>query len=447
MPLRGKLRPTGPLAVALAAGLVVRLARIARDPLMHPDGPAYLDLAGGLLRGKILSALGGYYSPLYPAAVAGLAATGLPLELAGRATALLAGLAALPLLHALVRRLMDERAADAALLVAAVHPELVKASAQVLPETLAGALLLAWLVARRAAQAGAFAGATYLARPEGVLLLPLGLWRRRRERLAALALYTGAALVVMAPALLALRAVSGHWQLSPREARIAGLSGVPGATTLVAAALRAPGALLARMTVGVARQALYDVKAVGPLCLVPFAVGLGTARAGRWPLAIAAWFTALPLALNPSPRYAVPLVPLFLPWTGAGLVALGARLGRLARPAGAALGIALVGQALWMSHPFDRACSREVSGLVLERYGPGQALVALDGRFAYGAHGRALVPATTDPDAALTLARQSGARLWLTRPAWIPRSWTPPAGARVVAKPCGGTFVLFELGG
>src|SRR4029077_8226960 len=113
-----------------------------------------LDLAGGLLRGKILSALGGYYSPLYPAAVAGLAATGLPLELAGRATALLAGLAALPLLHALVRRLMDERAADAALLVAAVHPELVKASAQVLPETLAGALLLAWLVARRAALAG-----------------------------------------------------------------------------------------------------------------------------------------------------------------------------------------------------------------------------------------------------------------------------------------------------
>jgi hypothetical protein len=251
----------------------------------------------------------------------------------------------------------------------------------------------------------------------------------------------------MAPALHALRAASGHWQLSPREARIAGLSGVPGATTLVAAALRAPGALLARMAVGVARQALYDVKAVGPLCLIPFAVGLGTARAGRWPLAVAAWFTALPLALNPSPRYAVPLVPLFLPWMGAGLVALGVRLGRLARPAGAALGIALVGQALWMSHPFDRACSREVSGLVLERYGPGQALVAIDGRFAYGAHGRALVPATTDPDAALGLARRSGARLWLTRPAWIPRSWTPPAGARVVAKPCGGTFVLFELGG
>src|SRR5262249_62434718 len=131
---------------------------------------------------------------------AGPAATGLPLEVAGRATALIAGLAALPLLHALVRRGVGERAADAAVLVAAVHPALVKASAQVLPETLAGALLLAWLVARGAGVAGAFAGGTYLARPEGVLLLPLGLWRLRRGRLGALLVYAGAAVAVTAPA-------------------------------------------------------------------------------------------------------------------------------------------------------------------------------------------------------------------------------------------------------
>src|SRR5207248_8752622 len=124
MPLGGKLRPGSPLAVALAAGLVVRVARLLRDPLMHPDGPAYLGLASGLLHGKVLAVLGGYYSPLYPAAVAGLAASGLRLELAGRATALLAGLAALPLVHALVRRLAGERAADAAVLLAAVHPAL-----------------------------------------------------------------------------------------------------------------------------------------------------------------------------------------------------------------------------------------------------------------------------------------------------------------------------------
>ncbi len=432
MPLGGKLRPGGPLAAALAAGLVVRVARLLRDPLMHPDGPAYLELARALLRGKVLAVLGGYYSPLYPAAVAGLAATGLRLELAGRATALLAGLAALPLVHALARRCAGERAADAAVLVAAVHPALVKASAQVLPETLAGALLLAWLVARRAGVAGALAGAAYLARPEGVLLLPLGLWR---------------AVAVMAPALIALRAETGHWQLSPREARLALLSGVPGATTLAEAALRNPAALLARMAEGVARQVLYDATALGPLLAIPFLLGVGAARETRTPLAVAAWFTALPLALNPSPRYAVPLVPLLLPATAAGLLALGERLGRHARVATAALGVALVVQALWVSHPFDAACSREVSRLVLERYGPNQALVAVDGRFAYGAAGRALVPPTTDPKDALALARRSGAHLWLTRPAWIRPPWTPPADAHAVARPCGGTFVLFEVGG
>jgi hypothetical protein len=446
MAQRGKLRPGGPLAAALAVGLVVRVARLLRDPLIHPDGPAYLDLASALLHGKVLRVLGGYWSPLYPTAVAGLAAIGLPLELAGRAAALLAGFAALPLLHVLVRRGVGERAADAAVLVAAVHPALVKASAQVLPETLAGALLLAWLLARRAGVAGALAGAAYLARPEGALLLPLGGWRLRRAGLRALVLYAGAAVAVMAPALIAVRAETGHWQLSPREARLALLSGMPGATTLTEAALRNPPALLARMAKGVARQVLYDATALGPLLVIPFL--LGTAVPGtRGPLAVAAWFTALPLALNPSPRYAVPLVPLLLPATAAGLLALGERLRPHARVAAAALGLALVVQALWVSHPFDAACSREVSRLVLERYGPGQALVAVDGRFAYGARGRALVPPTTDPDVALALARRSGAHLWLTRPAWIRPPWTPPADTRAVARPCGGTFVLFELGG
>ena len=447
MPLRGNARPVAPIAAALAVGLLARVIELLRDPLIHPDGPAYLGLASELLRGRVVAALGGYYSPLYPAAIAGVAAAGLPLELAGRLAALLAGLAALPLLHALVRRVVDERAADVAVLVAAVHPALVKASAQVLPETLAGALLLAWLVARRAGVAGALSGAAYLARPEGALLLPLGLWRLRRERAGALVCYAGVAVVVMAPALLALRVESGHWQLSPREGRLALLAGVPGAATLAEAALRAPVAMLARLRAGVARQVLYDATALGPLCAIPFVLGLRTARGSRWPLAVAAWFTALPLALNPSPRYAVPLVPLFLPATAVGLVALGERLGRHARVAAAALGVALVVQALWVSHPFDAVCSREVSRVVLERYGPGQALVAVDGRFAYGARGRALVPPTTDPADALALARRSGARLWLTRPAWIRPPWTPPADARAVARPCGGTFVLFELGG
>src|SRR5437773_12273227 len=51
--------------------------------------------------------------------------------------------------HAMVRSRLGERAAGAAVLVAALHPTLVKASAQVLPESLAAALLLAWMAALR----------------------------------------------------------------------------------------------------------------------------------------------------------------------------------------------------------------------------------------------------------------------------------------------------------
>src|SRR5439155_21922 len=64
-----------------------------------------------------------------------------------------------------------------------------------------------------------------------------------------------------------------------------------------------------------------------------------------------------------------------------------------------------------------------------------------------GLRDRAPVRPTPDREEALAPPRRSGARLWLTRPAWIRPPWAPPADARAVARPCGGTFVLFELGG
>jgi len=450
MPLRGISRQRALLLVALGVGIVVRLARVARDPLMHPDGPAYLDLATSLARGELLPVLGGYFSPLYPAAVAILAATGVGLERAGRLTAVLAGVALLPLVYAVTRRLLGEPAATATVLVAAVEPALVKSSAQLLPETLAGALLAGWLLALLAERdwrpvvAGMLAGATYLARPEGVMLVPLGLWRLRRRPRGAL-LYLAVAALVMAPALLALRIERGHWQISPREGRIAARSG---ATTLMGAAAQHPVRFLGGTVAGAARQVAYDAKTLGPLLWVPFVAGLRVATgADRWPLVVVLWFTGLPLAINPSPRYAVPLLSCLLPWAGAGIVALGERLGRRARPAAAVLAVGLLVQTLWVSHPFDAACSREVSALLLGRYGPGQALVAVDGRFAYGARGKAIVPRTTNPAEALALARRHGARLWLTRPAWIAPPWTAPPDVRPVARPCGGAFVLFDLDG
>jgi 4-amino-4-deoxy-L-arabinose transferase-like glycosyltransferase len=454
----GRLRdPRTALGVALVLGIAVRLLRVGERPLIHPDGPAYLALAQALLAGDWATVLGGYYSPLYPITIAPLIAAGVPQEIAARLVAAAAGVLALPLLFHIVRRIGGDTIAIATVLVAAVHPALVKAAAQVQPETLAGLLLLAWGAVlmdarevRRVGAAGLLAGATYLARPEGVLLLAIGLvwlgWQRRTIRVAypLAAVYVIATVVVMAPAAIALHERTGTWQISRREAALTTRAGLPDQTTLAAAVRRHPGAMLGHWATGVARQTWNTVVAIGPVLALPLLVGLRT-MAPAWPLTIAAAFVVGPLALNPSPRYAVPILPLFLPWAGAGMLALIDRLGRRAAPACGLVALVLVVQSLWPEKRFDQACSREVSDLVLTRYGPGQALVAVDGRFAYLAEGKAVVPKTTRPDAALALARARRARLWLTRPWWLGKKFAVPPDIHEVARPCGGAFVLFEI--
>src|SRR5439155_1528162 len=124
-------------------------------------------------------------------------------------------------------------------------------------------------------------------------------WAVRRQHRAALVAYVVAALLLMSPALLALHARSGLWQLSPREARLAATAAVGAEPTLVATLVHHPVALLARTLVGGATQLVYDAKALGVLLAVPFVVGLAgaAARATVGPLLVAACFTALPLAL------------------------------------------------------------------------------------------------------------------------------------------------------
>src|SRR5262249_26513776 len=155
----------------------------------------------------------------------------------------------------------------------ALAPALVKASADVLPETLAALLLLATfdVLAGAAsvvafALAGALAGATYLARPEGVLVVVLGIVPAVvRRRPACLVAYALSALAVMAPALMALHARTGTWQLSPREAVIAARFGSGDQTSLVDVAVHHPVALVGRWAAGAARQVWNTVVALGPI--------------------------------------------------------------------------------------------------------------------------------------------------------------------------------------
>jgi hypothetical protein len=214
--------------------------------------------------------------------------------------------------------------------------------------------------------------------------------------------------------------------------------------TLAAALRDHPTALVRHWGVGVAEQTWDTVVALGVVLAIPFAVGLRTLPLA-WPLAVAALFVAGPLALNPSPRYAVPVLPLLLPWAGAGALALSDRLGRRAVAVGAFAAIALAVQGLWPTKQFDEQCSREVRDLLLTRWGPGQSLVAVDGRFAYVARGKAIVPKTTQPKVALAMARERGARLWLTRPEWLGEQFAAPPDVHEVARPCRGVFILYEI--
>ena len=428
--------PRTALAVALAAGAILRLVRVLERPLIHPDGPAYLGLAGAVLDGRWSAVFGGYYSPLYPIAIAPLHAAGVPVELAGRLTAALAGVLALPLLWLIARRLAGDAIAAATVLIAAAHPALVKSSGQVLPETLAGALLLAWGAVlmdargmRGAVLAGALAGATYLARPEGAFLLVLGAgWLALRRRPLATAAYVLVTVLVMAPAVVALQAPTGSWQISGREASATAQAGIGEEKTLTDALRTHPGTLARYWGLGVAEQTWDTAVALGAVLAVPFVVGLRMLPFA-WPLAVAALFVVGPIALNPGTRYDVPVLPLLLPWAGAGVLAIAAWFGRRAPAVIGAGALALAVLGVWPPKAFDERCSREVRDLLLTRYGAGQAIV----------------PKTTEPKVALAMARARGACLWLTRPEWLGTAFVVPPDVHEVARPCAGVFVLYEL--
>lgn len=182
------------LAVVFVLALATRATAAARVALIERDGIEYLAAAGSLARGDLRGALGHYYPPAYPAAVAlfsplagGAPLEGPPGERAGAAASAVSG-ALLAALVALAASLaLSRRSAVLAGLVAAVHPSSVEQGAKVTADPLFSALVLgavASLVAAFAragaspwrarillALGGALAAASYLARPEGLLVL------------------------------------------------------------------------------------------------------------------------------------------------------------------------------------------------------------------------------------------------------------------------------------
>lgn len=178
--------PPPPRSAWVLAGvaLLVRAAAALLDPVPPRDGIALAVTVRDLAGGSLDALLDASHPPLAALLAAPLAAAGAdPVAALTVVAVLCAAAAALPL-HALARRMFDGDAANGAVLLYAVTPPLVRIGSTALAEPplfLLGLLsvlaalraLRHWRPARDAALAGLWGGAAFLARPEGLALLPL----------------------------------------------------------------------------------------------------------------------------------------------------------------------------------------------------------------------------------------------------------------------------------
>jgi hypothetical protein len=348
--------------VLAGVALAVRLAAMFLDPVMPRDGVALAETVAAFANGDFSALTGGPLHPLALLLAAFPAALGVPPERALALVAALASAAAVIPMFLLTRRIVGrDDDASAACLLFAVAPPLVRTGSTALSEGLLLFFALASLhfaaralrhfhPARDAMLAGAFAGAAWLARPEGLALIPLvvlvclpsGGGRPLRGRLLAAALAPLAALLVAAPWLL-LRAFArgsagpfGGKDLAvlvgSRAATAAGGAATGVDPGVGASLFRAAGAVVEGMHPGVAIFVLVGLIALvrlprcgktwGPVALLGAA-----ALAFTGGLALLEWRYGYG-----GRRHAAAAATVLLPFAGVGFVATGRLLERAGGP-------------------------------------------------------------------------------------------------------------------
>jgi hypothetical protein len=413
------------LLAALALGVGLRAVRLAEHPFLHPDGPAYLVLARGP------TTLAGYYPPLYPAAIRLAHAARLGWEAAGRAVSFGAGAATIPVTAVLATAMLGAEAGAAAAVLAAVHPGLVHASAEVLAESLSGLVVALWALlllggpprGLKLVGGGLLAGLAALVRPEGIALVPLtalgaAAGAPRGSRLVRATVPLLAAAAILGPLVLSASRASGGLAITGKETPVVARKYGVAASGVAALVLWHPHAFLRVYPRELARQALLTLGAVHGLLVLPLVAGLAAApaharRARLLALAALAATTLGIPTLATGKRYVVPLLPLLLPWVAPGWQRLAARLSASARRTLAALvlgGLAL--QGVWPPERATETCYRETCAFVAAQFGAPAALVTDDGRLAWLCGARFVpYPPATDAAALSALARTRGANL------------------------------------
>lgn len=435
--------PASVLGLLLLLGLVLRLGAAASGLVISRDGITYLDLAARALGGDASGALrGSHYPPVYPAllALGGAAAGGVSEVSAHVITALVSALA-IPAVALLAGGAFGRSAGVWAGFIVAVSPLACELGGELLADgpfvtLVAGSLLLghraleapaALRAGPPAAGAGLLAGAAYLTRPEGllvlgVLLVALALGPRRAEASGARRRLVDP-LCLLVPCVLA----AAPYVLFLRDQPVlgGGLVGVfklTGKRDLLAhVAAASPGSVL--------RTGLEQARHVGKALLpaLPFVLALLALRVPRAQRGVAVRL-GVPLVLlgaglllgyafvRADRRFAAPFIVLAAPFAGAGAARLVLWLrARAPRPA-FALALALLAACLPVvlrDRHRSKVTWRE-AGAVLRAAGARRVL-AEDSRAAYYAGAvavggvRMVTDAPTTPGALHDLAEAEGA--------------------------------------
>jgi 4-amino-4-deoxy-L-arabinose transferase-like glycosyltransferase len=258
-PERRRARNGGwPLAAIVALAVGLRVLAWHNAVQMTNDGVDFLWQAERLLEGDVHGALSHPYHPLYAMLTALLALATGDVLVAAVAVSIVAGVAIVLGVHALARLALPNRpdVAWGAALLAALHERTLILTSDVASDGLfLGLFLLSLALVLEAEQrrqfklrmllSGLLAGLAYLARPEALFLVGvallwvlLGVARRtgRRGRplprppiyLAGLGAFLAGLVVIAAPYVWAMHAISGGWGLSLKPSMAAAqLSGAP----------------------------------------------------------------------------------------------------------------------------------------------------------------------------------------------------------------------------
>ena len=161
-------------------GLLLRLYDLAGASVVEWDGITYALMGESFAKGASKEALSGVFPPVYPLVIGFFHLFVPDVEREGKLVSLVFGILLTYLCFFFLKGLLDEKGALIGAFLVAIHPCLVKFSAQLLSESLAIFLFAVTVYfffksrlkgdGRAIGLSGVFLALTYLARPEYVIL-------------------------------------------------------------------------------------------------------------------------------------------------------------------------------------------------------------------------------------------------------------------------------------